>query len=88
MDTPPDQPAPPSSNGLPNDRVHQARQVLAGVLGLAVACFDRWHYPQPELGFSTNIDELLLLVSLGLIAGAMNIFRGPGPPPPPPESKP
>lgn len=69
-----------NGNGLPTDRIHQARQVLAGVIGIAIACFDRWHFPSPEVGFSSNIDELLLLVGLGLIAGATGIFRsGPMP---------
>lgn len=83
-DTPPaSPPAPPLeqltyANGLANDIIHQSRQVLAGLIGIGIACYDRWKYSQPEGGFSTNIDEILLLVGLGLIAGIVGLF-GVGP---------
>jgi hypothetical protein len=60
---------------LASDTFHQARQIMAGLVGIGVACIDRWKFPGENQGFSNNVDELVLLISLGVLAGAAGLFR-------------
>lgn len=43
------------------------RQPLAGVVTIAIACFDLWW--MGDRGFSTSVDELLLFTGIALLAG-------------------
>jgi hypothetical protein len=82
-----EEPAPPK-NGTHLERLehleHWWREPLAGLIAVAVGCFDIWKYGSTA-GFSSSLDEILLLTGIALIAGVKNLFGGEKPRPPPPS---
>lgn len=52
---------------------HWWREPIAGVIAIAVASWDAWHYGR-DGGFSTPLDEILLLTGIALVAGIRNLF--------------
>jgi hypothetical protein len=82
-------PAPPQTNGdTLLDRMehiqHWWREPIAGVIAVGIASYDMWHFGTTA-GFSSSLDEILLLTGIALIAGVRNLFGGKanGAPPPP-----
>ena len=59
--------------------LHWWREPIAGVIALAAGLFDTWHYGR-EGGLSTNVDEILVLGGIVLIAGSRRLFAGTLPP--------
>lgn len=59
---------------------HWWREPLAGVIAVAIASYDTWVYGR-DGGFSTSLDEILILTGIALIAGVRNLFGGRPPPP-------
>ena len=56
--------------------LHWWREPIAGLASLVVGCWDTWHYGR-EGGLSTNVDEILVLGGIVLIAGSRRLFAGP-----------
>jgi hypothetical protein len=52
---------------------HWWREPLAGAIAIGVGCFDIWHYGA-SAGFSSSLDEILMLTGVALIAGVKNLF--------------
>jgi hypothetical protein len=52
---------------------HWWREPVAGGAAILVACVDEWFFA-PTKGFSTSLDELLILVGVTLLAGVRNLF--------------
>jgi len=77
---------PPSKNGDLIERLehiqHWWREPIAGLLAVGIACYDIWTYGSSQ-GFSSSLDEILLLTGIALIAGVKNLFGGVKPRPPP-----
>jgi hypothetical protein len=55
---------------------HWWREPAAGGIALVVGCWDTWHYGK-DAGLSSNIDELLVLGGIVLIAGSARLFSPP-----------
>lgn len=55
--------------------LHWWREPIAGLCSLVVGCWDTWHYGR-EAGLSSNVDELLILGGIVLIAGSRRLFSG------------
>jgi hypothetical protein len=49
------------------------RSFAAGFVAVAIGCYDVWHLGANE-GLTVEIDEILILVGIGLIAGMPNVF--------------
>jgi hypothetical protein len=67
--------------------LHWWREPVAGCVALAAGLWDTWHYGR-DAGLSINIDEILVLGGVVLIAGSRRLFisqplppsdKGPGP---------
>ena len=54
---------------------HWWREPLAGFVAVGVACFDQWLYGRDN-GFTSSLDEILVLTGIALIAGVKNLFAG------------
>jgi hypothetical protein len=83
-------PDPPQTNGTTAlERMehlqHWWREPIAGFIAVGLSVFDVWHYGR-DAGFTSSLDEILLLTGITLIAGVRNLFGGKanGAPPPPP----
>jgi hypothetical protein len=61
---------------------HWWREPMAGAIALIIGCWDTWHFGK-DAGLSSNIDELLVLGGIVLIAGSSRLFNAPIPPKPP-----
>lgn len=61
---------------------HWWREPIAGLIAVVVGCYDIWTYGSSQ-GFSSSLDEILLLTGIALIAGVKNLFGGEKPRPPP-----
>jgi hypothetical protein len=61
---------------------HWWREPMAGAIALIIGCWDTWHFGK-DAGLSSNIDELLVLGGIVLIAGSSRLFNAPLPPKPP-----
>lgn len=48
--------------------LHWWREPIAGVLALAIGCFDSWHFGR-EAGLTSSLDELLIVGGVILVAG-------------------
>jgi hypothetical protein len=68
---------PPPTNGDLQSRFehvqHWWREPVAGFVSVGVAAYDCWHFGRND-GFSTSLDEILLLTGIALIAGVRNLF--------------
>lgn len=54
---------------------HWWREPVAGVLALAVGCFDSWHFGR-DAGLTSSLDEILIVSGVVLIAGSRRLFAG------------
>ena len=72
-----DAPEPQPGNGLARleHLQHWWREPVAGAVAVAVACFDQWIYGRDN-GFTSSLDEILILSGIALIAGVRNLFAG------------
>ena len=52
---------------------HWWREPLAGTIAVGIATYDIWHYGR-DAGFTSSLDEILLLTGIALIAGVRNLF--------------
>lgn len=72
-------PEPPKTNGGLLERMehlqHWWREPIAGMVAVGISAWDMWHFG-PQAGFSSNLDEILLLSGITLIAGVRNLFGG------------
>lgn len=69
---------PPAEPGTDVNPAHWWRTLLAGLLAIAIGGFDLWHFGR-DAGLSIEVDELLILAGLGLVAGVPEIvlrYRG------------
>ena len=55
--------------------LHWWREPIAGIVSVAVGVFDAWHFGRDN-GLSANIDELLIIGGIVLIAGSRRLFTG------------
>lgn len=55
---------------------HWWREPLAGVAALAIGCYDTWMFGR-EAGLSNQLDEILVIGGVVLIAGSKHLFGGP-----------
>ena len=53
--------------------MHWWREPIAGLVAVGIGTFDAWHYGR-EAGLSANIDELLIMGGIVLIAGSRRLF--------------
>jgi hypothetical protein len=51
------------------------REVSAGLIAVAISTADIWTYGH-DRGFSSSLDEILILTGIALIAGVKNLFGG------------
>jgi hypothetical protein len=83
----PEQPPSPATNGEWLEKLehlqHWWREPIAGLIAVFIGCFDIWHYGT-QAGFSSSLDEILMLTGIALIAGIRNLFGGNNKPPPKP----
>lgn len=56
--------------------LHWWREPIAGLLSLGVGVWDAWHYGR-DGGLSSNVDEILILGGVILIAGSRRLFPMP-----------
>jgi hypothetical protein len=49
------------------------RSFAAGIVAVGIGCYDVWKLG-PNEGLTVEIDEILILVGIGLIAGMPNVF--------------
>ena len=63
---------------------HWWREPIAGFIAVGLAVSDVWIYGR-DAGFTSSLDEILVLTGITLIAGVRNLFGGNryGAPPPP-----
>ena len=61
---------------------HWWREPIAGVIAVGLATYDVWHYGR-DAGFTSSLDEILILTGIALIAGVRNLFGGKNGLPPP-----
>lgn len=54
---------------------HWWREPIAGVIAVGVASYDQWHFGR-DGGFTSSLDEILILSGIALIAGVRNLFGG------------
>lgn len=59
---------------------HWWREPIAGLIAVGIGSWDAWHYGR-DAGFSSALDEILILTGIALVAGIRNLFR-PKPPVP------
>jgi hypothetical protein len=59
--------------------LHWWREPIAGLISVAIGTFDSWYFGR-DLGLSSNIDELLIMGGIILIAGSRKLFSGAPPP--------
>ena len=52
---------------------HWWREPLAGFVAVGLASFDVWRYGR-DAGFTSSLDEILILSGIALIAGVRNLF--------------
>ena len=55
--------------------LHWWREPIAGIAALGIGVWDAWHYGR-DAGLSSNVDELLILGGIILIAGSKKLFGG------------
>lgn len=55
--------------------LHWWREPIAGVISVGIGVWDTWHFGR-ESGLSSNVDELLILGGIVLIAGSKRLFSG------------
>lgn len=48
---------------------------MAGVISVAIGTFDAWHFGR-DIGLSGQVDELLIIGGIVLIAGSRRLFSG------------
>lgn len=53
--------------------MHWWREPVAGILSLAVGCFDSWYFGRNE-GLTASLDEILVISGIVLIAGSRRLF--------------
>lgn len=58
---------------------HWWREPLAGVISVGLGARDIWAYGR-DAGFTSSLDEILILTGIALIAGVRNLFGGREPP--------
>ena len=73
-----DEPSAPPANGGTLARLehlqHWWREPLAGFVAVGLASFDVWRYGRDAGGFTSSLDEILILSGVALIAGVRNLF--------------
>ena len=72
-------PEPDEKLAIAEHQLHWWRELLAGSIAVAIACFDVW-WKGANAGFSNSLDEILLLTGVALIAGVRNLFAAKSPP--------
>lgn len=55
--------------------LHWWREPVAGLASIAVGTWDAWHFGR-DAGLSANVDELLIIGGIILIAGSRKLFTG------------
>lgn len=55
--------------------LHWWREPLAGALSVGIGTFDAWHFGR-DVGLSGQVDELLIIGGIVLIAGSRRLFSG------------
>ena len=55
--------------------LHWWREPIAGLIATGIGVWDAWHFGR-DAGLSTNIDELLILGGIILIAGSKKLLTG------------
>lgn len=53
--------------------LHWWREPIAGLLAVAIGVGDAWHFGR-DAGLSSNIDELLIMGGIILVAGSRRLF--------------
>lgn len=70
---------PPPKNGDMLARLehlqHWWREPIAGFVAVGIASYDCWTFGRND-GFTTSLDEILILTGIALIAGVKNLFGG------------
>lgn len=71
------EPAPPIPHGGLLERLehlqHWWREPLAGIIAVGIGSYDVWYYGR-DGGFTSSLDEILILTGIALIAGVRNLF--------------
>lgn len=74
---------PPKANGnwlITVEHIqHWWREPIAGLIAVAIGSWDAWHYGR-DAGFSSALDEILILTGIALVAGIRNLFAQKQPP--------
>lgn len=76
--TPPGEPEgdKPTGNGWLRDPLNYWwREPLAGIIAVGLGSFDVWKFGR-DAGFTSSLDEILILTGVALIAGVKNLFGG------------
>lgn len=55
--------------------MHWWREPIAGICSICVGCWDAWYFGR-DAGLSANVDELLIIGGIILIAGSRKLFTG------------
>jgi hypothetical protein len=57
---------------------HWWREPLAGIIAVGLGSYDTWTYGR-DAGFTSSVDEILILTGITLIAGIRNLFGSKAP---------
>ena len=58
--------------------LHWWREPVAGLISVGIGTFDAWHFGR-DIGLSGQVDELLIIGGIVLIAGSRRLFSGVSP---------
>ena len=79
-----DESAPSKAQGEWLDKLehiqHWWREPIAGFLAVGLASYDVWKFGR-DAGFTSSLDEILILTGIALIAGVRNLFGSQKTPP-------
>lgn len=72
-----DEPAPPHNGNGRLERLehlaHWWREPVAGFVAVGIGSYDVWAFGR-DGGFTSSLDEILILTGIALIAGVRNLF--------------